>query len=54
MAAAAPRFVAIVTGASRGIGAAVARLLARTGGAVVITARSPGELAAAIYFSTDD
>ena len=43
-AAAPPRSVAIVTGASRGIGAAVARLLAGIGTAVTIAARSEAEL----------
>ena len=39
--------VAIVTGGSRGIGFAVARMLVRRGGAVVIVARDPDRLAQA-------
>lgn len=40
--------VAIVTGASRGIGMAVARRLAREGAVVCATARKAGQLAAAV------
>lgn len=39
--------VAIVTGASKGLGLALARLLVRRGISVIITARGAGELAAA-------
>ena len=40
--------VAIITGASSGIGAAAARLFAREGAAVVVTARREAELLALV------
>ena len=40
--------VAIITGASSGIGAAAARLFAHEGAAVVVTARREAELAALV------
>jgi 3-oxoacyl-[acyl-carrier protein] reductase len=53
----APRFsgkVAVVTGSSRGIGFAVARRLAQEGATVVLNARKPDELEAAVRQLKDE